>query len=70
MRTVLRPLIAVAALVAFAVPSLASAASTAAVPTRHLPASGATIRWTVMVHNANDVPSGRRRPRSQASMEL
>jgi hypothetical protein len=52
MRTVLRPLIAVAALVALAVPSLASAASTAAVPIRHLPASGATIRWTVMVRNA------------------
>ncbi len=52
MRTVLRPLVAAAALLAFAVPSLASAASTAAVPIRHLPASGATIRWTVMVHNA------------------
>ena len=53
MRTVLRPLIAVAALVALAVPSLAGAASTAAGPIRHLPASGATIRWTVMVRNAN-----------------
>ena len=52
MRTVLRPLIAAAVLVALAVPSLASAASTAAVPIRHLPASGATIRWTVMVQNA------------------
>ena len=52
MRAVLRPLIALAAFVALVVPSLASAASTAAVPTRHLPASGATIRWPVMVHNA------------------
>ena len=45
-------LLAVFALIAFAIPSLASAASTQAVPTRHLPASGATIRWTVMVRNA------------------
>jgi len=52
MRTVLRPLIPVAALVAFAVPSLASVASTAAVPTRHLPATGGTIKWPVTVHNA------------------
>jgi len=52
MRPVLRPLIPVAALVAFAVPSLASAASTAAVPTRHLPATGGTIKWPVTVHNA------------------
>src|ERR1019366_8907488 len=52
MRTVLRPLIAVAALVACAVPSLASAAGTATVPTRHLPATGGTIKWPVMVHNA------------------
>ena len=53
MRTVLHPLLAVAALVALAVPTLAGAASTAAVPIRHLPASGATIRWTVMIRNAN-----------------
>ncbi len=52
MRTVLRPLIAVAALAIFAVPSLASAASTAAVPIRHVTASGGTIKWPVMVHNA------------------
>jgi len=52
MRPVLRPLIPVAALVAFAVPSLASAASTAAVPTRHLPATGGTIKWPVTVHKA------------------
>jgi len=52
MRTVLRLLIPVAALVAFAVPSLVSAASTAAVPTRHLPATGGTIKWPVTVHNA------------------
>jgi hypothetical protein len=45
-------LVAVLALVALAIPSLASAANTQAVPTRHLPASGATIRWTVMIRNA------------------
>jgi hypothetical protein len=53
MRTVLRPLIAVAALLAIAVPSLAGAASTAAVPTRHLPVSGGKIKWAVEVRNAN-----------------
>jgi hypothetical protein len=52
MRTVLRPLIAVAALVACAVPSLASAAGTATVPTRHLPAKGGTVKWAATVHNA------------------
>ena len=45
-------LVAVLALVAFSIPTLASAASTQAVPTRHLPASGGTIKWPVMVHNA------------------
>jgi hypothetical protein len=52
MRTVLRPLIAIAVLLSLAVPSLASAASTAAVPTRYLPASGGTIKWAVATHNA------------------
>ncbi|MGA2805869.1 MAG: hypothetical protein ABSF89_16020 [Acidimicrobiales bacterium] len=52
MRTVLRPLIAVAALVALAIPSLASPASTATVPIRRLPASGGTIKWTVTIQNA------------------
>ena len=52
MRTVFRPLIAVAAFVAFSLPSLASAASAATVPTRHLPASGGTIKWAVEIHTA------------------
>jgi hypothetical protein len=55
MRTIRRSAVLVAVLalaLAFAVPSLASAASTAAVPTRHLPATGGTIKWPVMVHNA------------------
>jgi len=51
MRTVLRPSIAVAALLAIAVVApLASAASTATVPTRRIPATGGTIKWAVMVH--------------------
>ena len=52
MRTVLRPLAAVAALVAFAVPSLAGAGGATTVRTRHLTASGGTIKWAVAVHNA------------------
>ena len=50
-RTVLRPLLAAAALLAFAVPSLASAASTAAVPIRHLTSNGGRVTWSVRVHN-------------------
>ncbi len=52
MRTVLRSLVATVALAAFAVPSLASAAGTATVPTRHLTAEGGTVKWPVAVHNA------------------
>jgi mannan endo-1,4-beta-mannosidase len=44
--------VAVVALAAFAVPSLASAVGTATVPTRHLAAKGGTVDWPVMVHNA------------------
>ena len=52
MRTVLRSLVTTVALAAFAVPSLASAAGTATVPTRHLTAEGGTVKWPVAVHNA------------------
>ena len=52
MRTVLRPLIAVAALVVCAVPSLASASSTATTPIRHLTAKGGTVKWAARVDNA------------------
>jgi len=52
MRTVLRSLVTTVALAAFAVPSLASAAGTATVPTRHLTAEGGTVKWPVTVHNA------------------
>jgi len=52
MRTVLRSLVTTVALAAFAVPSLASAADTATVPTRHLTAEGGTVKWPVTVHNA------------------
>ncbi len=52
MRTVLRPLIAVAALAIFAVPSLAGAASTAAVPIDHVGPQGGTIVWVATVNNA------------------
>ena len=45
-------LLAVLALATFAIPSPASASSSATVPTRHLAASGGTIKWPVMVHNA------------------
>jgi len=45
-------LIAVAALVTLAVPSLASTAGATMVPTRNLTASGGTIKWAVAVHNA------------------
>ncbi|MGO9964469.1 MAG: hypothetical protein ACLPUG_13725 [Acidimicrobiales bacterium] len=52
MRTVLRPLIAVAALVAFVLPSLASAASTTGTPVRHVAAEGGGFTWFVSVHDA------------------
>jgi hypothetical protein len=52
MRTVLRSLVAVVAFVAIAVPSLAGAGGATTVPTRHLTASGGTIKWAVAVHNA------------------
>jgi hypothetical protein len=54
MKTIRRSavLIAVVALVTLAAPSLASTAGAATVPTRHLTASGGTIKWTVAVHNA------------------
>ena len=45
-------LVAVVALVTLAVPSLASAAGGATIPTRHLTTSGGTIKWAVAVHNA------------------
>jgi hypothetical protein len=52
MRTVLRPLIAVAALVALAVPTLAGAASTATVPIEHVSPHGGTIVWVATVNKA------------------
>ena len=54
MRTIryFAPVVAVLALVALAIPSLASAASSATVPTRQLPASGGTVEWTATVRNA------------------
>jgi hypothetical protein len=55
MKTIIRRsavLIAVLALVAFAIPSLASAAGTTTIPTRHLTPNGGTIKWAVAVHNA------------------
>jgi hypothetical protein len=52
MRTVLRPLIAVAALVAFAVPVLAGAASTTGTPVRHVAAEGGGLTWFVGVRDA------------------
>ncbi len=52
MRTLRRPLIAVAALVAFAVPALAVGATGATFPTRHLPATGGTFTWTAPVKSA------------------
>jgi hypothetical protein len=52
MRTVLRLLISVAILAAFAVPALAAPASAATVPTRHLSAKGGTLTWTRTVDNA------------------
>ena len=42
-------LIAIGALIALTVPTLASATNATAIPVRHLPASGATIKWTVMI---------------------
>jgi hypothetical protein len=69
MRTVLRPLIAVAALLAIAVPSLAGAASTAAVPTRHLPLVEARSSGRSKFATPTRAAGGRR-PRSQASTEL
>ncbi len=45
--------VAVVALAAFAVPSLASAAGTATVPTRYLAANGGTVSWPVKVHSAS-----------------
>ena len=52
MRKVPGSLVAVVALAVFAVPSLKSAASTPAVPTRHLTAKGGTVTWPVAVHDA------------------
>jgi len=49
---IVRSLVAVAALVAVAVPSLAGAATTTAIPTHHLSAKGGTFVWVVTVHNA------------------
>ena len=45
-------LVAVVAFVTLAAPSVASTAGAATVPTRHLPASGGTIKWAVAVHSA------------------
>jgi hypothetical protein len=45
-------LVATIALVTLAVPSLAGIAGASAVPTRHVTASGGTIKWAVAVHNA------------------
>ncbi|MGO9963127.1 MAG: hypothetical protein ACLPUG_06825 [Acidimicrobiales bacterium] len=52
MRAGLRSLVAAAALFACVVPSLPSAASTKAVPTRYLPSTGGAVHWTTTVDNA------------------
>lgn len=52
MRKVPGSLVAVAALAAFAVPTLHSSAGTTTVPTRHLTAKGGTVNWPVEVHSA------------------
>ena len=77
MRTVLRLLIAVAALAAFAVPSLASAASTAAVPTLVTEAgSGAPAptlgqsQWRLMVASSSDSSHALRDPSVWVSTQL
>jgi len=52
MRRVLRSLVAMAVLAVFAVPSLADAASTATVPTRHLTAEGGKVTMSATVKSA------------------
>ncbi len=52
MRRVLSSLVAVVAVASFAVPSLASAASTGTIPTRHLAANGGVVNWPVTVQNS------------------
>ena len=44
--------VAVVAMASFAVPSLASVASTGTIPTRYLAANGGVVNWPVAVHNA------------------
>jgi hypothetical protein len=52
MRKVPGSLVAVVALVAFVVPSLRGTDGAAAVPVRHLAATGGTVTWPVAVHDA------------------
>ena len=52
MRMLLRALVAVVALVVFAVPSLANAASTTTIPTSHLTAEGGKVTMSDTVKSA------------------